>query len=376
MRRSIIALLILGSGCSGAPDDPLESEGPPRILQVLARERVVVTDVEGHSHVELQPRLAFGDHPDIDVEHDDRVVSEAVARDGQRIRVVVDELLRGSSLEEVACADGSWSRVPVGTTIDDVARCAGADLSRCEAVCIGDSGPVGILDANGDGAIDDTRLIEGAVQLMCDGMAVPIDTAHSYYQPAGSQRLSTASVGTDSLGPAIAIVPAAGMRPGAMCSLGFNEVVDKQGIELCASEAGLVGGGCAAGDTSAISFRVEAFTLASSAPHDGETDVALHDEESTDATITIQLNSELVPETVKGAIKVSAGGVDLDDLDATMAEDDEATIHIAVPGGFKAGTEYKVTVVGGVGGIKDRYEDTLTKDHTITWTTAAEEEAP
>ena len=369
MRKSIMAMLIIGSGCNGAPGDPLESDGPPRILQVLARERVAVTDDEGNEHVELQARLAFGDHPDIDVEHDDRVVGAAVARDGQRIRIVVDELLRGASLEEVACADGSWSRVPVGTTIDDIARCAGADLSRCEAVCIGDGGPVGILDANGDGAIDDTRLIDGAVVLTCDGVAVPLDAARSYYQPAGSQRLSTASVGTDSLGPAIAIVPAAGMRPGAMCSLGFTDVVDKQGIALCATGGG---GACPPGDTSAISFGVEAFMLASTEPHDGETEVALHGEDSTDAAITIQLNSELVPETVNGAIKVSASGVDLDDLDATMAEDDEATIHITVPGGFVAGTEYTVTIVGGASGIKNRYDDTLANDHTITWTTAAE----
>ena len=354
-------MLILGTGCN-APGDPLESDGPPRILQVLARERVPVTDDEGHEHLELQARLAFGDHEDIDVEHDDRVVSDAVARDGQRIRVVVDELLQGGSLEEVACADGSWSHVPPGTTIDDVAKCAGADLGRCKAVCVG----IGILDANGDGAIDDTRLIEGAVVLTCDGAAVPIDAKRSYYQPAGSQRLSTASVGTDSLGPAIAIVPAAGMRPGAMCTLGFHDVVDKQGIALCA------GDDCAPGDTSAIKFGVEAFTLASSEPPDGATDVALHGEDSTDATITIQLNSELVPGTVKHAIKVSAGGVDVDHLEATMAEDDEATVHISVPGGFKPGTEYKVTVAGGAGGIKDRYDDALAKDHTITWTTAEE----
>ncbi|HEY5951522.1 MAG TPA: Ig-like domain-containing protein, partial [Kofleriaceae bacterium] len=311
----------------------------------------------------------FGDHPDIDLEHDDRVVAEAVARDGQRIRIVVDELLRGGSLEEVACADGSWSRVPPGTDIEDIARCAGADLSRCKAVCIGDSGPVGILDANGDGAIDDTRLIEGSVVLTCDGAAVPLDAARSYYQPAGSQLLSTASVGTDSLGPAIVIVPAAGMRPGARCALGFGDVVDKQGIALCASADG---DACQPGDTSAISFGVETFMLASSEPADGATEVALHAKDSTDATIAIQLNSELVPETVHGAIKVSAAGVELHDLVATMAEDDEATIHITVPGGFQAGTEYKVTIAGGGSGIKDRYDDALAKNYTITWTTAAE----
>lgn len=366
MRRTIIAMLIFGSGCSGGPGDPLDTDGPPRVLQVLARERVAVVDDEGHEHVELQARLAFGDHPDIDVEADDRVVGGAVARDGQRIRIVVDELLRGGSLEEIPCADGSWSRVPPGTDVDDIARCAGADLSRCEAVCVG----VGILDANGDGAIDDTRLIDGAVVLTCDGAAVPLDPSRSYYQPAGSQRIAGGSVGTDSLGPAIAIVPAEGMRPGARCTLGFTDVVDKQGVAPCAAADG---GDCAPGDTSAISFGVEAFTLASSEPADGATDVAITDEDSKDATITIQLNSELAPDTVHSAIKVTAGGMEVEDLEPTMAEDDAATIHITVPGGFHAGTEYQVTVTGGAAGIKNRYDDTLAADHTITWTTAAEE---
>ncbi|MBZ0232861.1 MAG: Ig-like domain-containing protein [Deltaproteobacteria bacterium] len=364
-------MLIFGSGCSGGPGDPLDSDGPPRILQVLARERVAIVDDEGLEHVELQARLAFGDHPDIDVVADDRVVGDAVARDGQRLRVVVDELLRGSSLEEIPCADGSWSRVPAGTDIDDIARCAGADLRRCEAVCIGADGPVGILDANGDGAIDDTRLIDGAVVLTCDGVAVALDRSRSYYQPAGSQRLATGSVGTDSLGPAIAIVPAEGMRPGATCTLGFTDVVDKQGLALCAAADG---GDCAPGDTSAIAFGVEAFTLATSEPHDGATDVPLTVDGSQDAAITIQLNSELAPASVRGAIRVKAGDLDLDDLEATMAEDDAATIHITVPGGFRAGTTYAVTVVGGAGGIKNRFDDALASDRVVTWTTAAKED--
>jgi hypothetical protein len=370
MRRTIIAMLIFGSGCSGGPGDPLDSDGPPRVLQVLARERVAVVDDEGHAQVELQARLAFGDHPEIDVETDDRVVDTAVARDGQRIRIVVDELLRGGSLEEVPCADGSWSRVPAGTTVDDIARCAGADLHRCEKVCIGDGGPIGILDANGDGAIDDTRLIDGAVVLTCDGVTVPIDPSKSYYQPTGSQRIAGGSVGTDSLGPAIAIVPAAGMRPGAPCARAFTDLGDKQGVALCAAADGAA---CTPGDTSAISFGVEPFTLASSEPADGATDVPLTAEDSKDATIAILLNSELAPDTVHGAIKVKAGDHDVEDLEPTMVEDDQAMVHITIPGGFQAGTRYTVTVTGGAGGIKNRYDDMLAADQTITWTTAAEE---
>ncbi len=371
MRRSIMAVLISGSGCGGGgPVDPLNTDGPPRILQVLARERVVVTDDEGHQHVELHARLAFGDHPDLDPEVDDREVGAAVARDGQRLRVVVDELLRGNHLEEIPCADGTWGRVPVGTDFDDIARCAGTDLSRCESVCLGAAGPIGILDANGDGAIDDTRLIDGAVILTCDGVVVPLDAQRSYYQPAGSQLIAGGSVGTDSLGPAIAITPAAGMRPGARCTIGFAAtVVDKQGVAICAP----ADAGCTPGDTSAIGFGVEAFTLAASEPADGATEVALTGHDSTDATITLLLNAELAADSVSQAIRVTAGGEAVEELAPVMAEDDGATVTITVPGGFRAGTEYAVTISGGATGIKDRYDDTLAQDHTIRWTTASEQ---
>jgi hypothetical protein len=123
MRESIIAAAVLFTACGGSPEP--EGAGPPEILQVLARERV-----EGEEGIELAPRLVAGDHEDIG-EEDDREVTEAVAWDGQRIRVVFDELLRGNHLEEIPCADGSWVEVPVGTDFDDVARCAGPDLSRC-----------------------------------------------------------------------------------------------------------------------------------------------------------------------------------------------------------------------------------------------------
>src|SRR5688572_25481228 len=120
MRRSIIPVAVLLVGCGGGPE--VQGEGPPEVLQVLARERV-----EGDEGVVLAARLAYGDHESVG-EEDDRDVTEAVAWDGQRIRVVFDELLRGNFLEEIPCADGSWAQVPVGMTFDDVARCAGADL--------------------------------------------------------------------------------------------------------------------------------------------------------------------------------------------------------------------------------------------------------
>ena len=343
--RMLIGLVVVSAGCSGSESsDGLVPEGPPEILQVLVRER---------DGADLVNHLAYGDHPDIGDE-DDRAVTAAVARDGQRIRVVFDELLRGNFLEEVACADGSWSRVPVGSDFDDVARCAGADLSRCDGICIGDDGPVGILDENGDGAFDDTRLIEGAATITCDGEPVPLDPQRSYYQPSGTQRLDTGSVGTDSLGPAVVIAPADGMKPGATCGIGFaDEVVDKDGEHVA--------------DTGDITFSVEPFVVAQSQPADGAEDVPLTDPDSTDAVIAILLNAALTPGGVAGSIAITAGGEEVEDLGPAVSPDDDATILITVPGGFAPATTYQVRVHD----LTDVHGDVV-PDTTLTWTTRAE----
>jgi len=357
------AIVLAGFGIAVvACSDASGPSGPPRILQVFARERVPGVDDDGNAVIELEPRLAFGDHPDIAPDADDRDVTAAVARDGQKIRVVVDRLLRGNDLEEVACADGTWSRVPNGATFDDVAACAGTDLSRCSGICVGANGPVGILDENHDGAFDDTRLIEGAVILTCDGANVPLDLQKSFYQPSGDQLISAGSVGLDSLGPAIVIAPQDGMKPNAKCGIAFaSSVVDKADDTLCAPTSD--GAGCTPGDTSAIHFGVEPFLLASSEPADGAMDVALTDEQSADATITVQLNAKLDDATVASAIEVTADGAPVTGLTPVVSDDDDAAVTIAIAGGFKAATTYSVTVTG----IEDAYGDSA--DASVTFTT-------
>jgi hypothetical protein len=346
----------LAAGCTGA-SDPLDTEGPPEILQVLVRERVESTDDEGNPVVVLENHLAYGDHDDIDPEADDREVTAAAARGGQRIRIVVDELLRANHLEEIPCADGSWSQVPDGFDFDDVARCAGSDLSRCEGLCIGSDGPVGIQDDNGDGAIDDTRMIDGVVALTCGDEAVALDPTLSYYQPSGSQRLSAGATGTDSLGPAIVIVPAAGMRPGSTCGIAFGDmVVDKQDNLIAGAED--------------VAFSVEPFLVLGSDPATGATEVPLTAPDQPDATIAIHLNASLDPQTVPTAVTVTADGVAVKGLTIAPSPDDDATIVVTVPGGLTAATTYEVTVTGGAGGLADTYADTLAGDVTITFATA------
>jgi hypothetical protein len=322
MRRSIVSVAVLIAGCGGSPEP--EGAGPPEILQVLARERV-----EGEEGIELAPRLVAGDHEDIG-EEDDREVTEAVAWDGQRIRVVFDELLRGNHLEEIPCADGSWTQVPLGMDFDDVARCAGADLSRCEGLCLEQGG---ILDENGDGGFDDTRLIADAVVLTCDGEVIALDVQKSYYQPSGNQQMSSA--GVESLGPAVVIAPGAGMPPGSTCGFSFaGSVVDKQ-------DEGV-------GSTADITFTVEPFQVAG-----GEMPEIL-------------LNAELDAATIPGAVKITAGGVEVDDPIVELGEH-LGTLVVGVPDGFVSGTEYVVTVTGGEQGLKDVHGDSLAADATITW---------
>ena len=328
MHRSIIVLAVGFTGC-GSPEP--EGEGPPEILQVLARER----GADG----ELVPRLAHGDHDDVG-DDDDREVGAAVADGGQRIRVVFDELLRGNHLEEIPCADGTWTRVPVGMDFDDVARCAGADLGRCEGLCL-DHG--GIRDDNGDGAFDDTRLIAGAVTVTCDGEAVELDVQRSFYQPSGNQVMSSA--GIESLGPAVVLAPADGLPPGSTCGIGFDaSVVDKQGEPV--------------GDTGEVGFTVEPFLVAASRPADGAADVEPTDPGSPDATIVLDLNARLDPASA-AAITLTAAGTPV----AIEPVVDGAAVTITVPGGFAAATEHALALDG----LTDVYGDVLAA--SITWST-------
>ena len=190
------------------------------------------------------------------------------------------ELLLGNAIEELACADGSFSRVPIGATPDDIAKCAGPDLSKCtgdKAVCIGAMGPVGILDEDEDGASDDFQMIAGAVTLECDGQVMAHDLQQSFYQPSGNQQIPAGPIGLDGIGPAIIIVPSdQGLKTGSNCTVKFNsEITDKSGNQICAPPGGDISrtDDCAPGDTSKISFGVEPLRLTGNDPADGDAGV-------------------------------------------------------------------------------------------------------
>jgi hypothetical protein len=265
----------------------LNTGGPPMIRQVLLEERVI----DGQGKELGQDRVfAFGTHPDAEPS-DVHAVRTALAMDN-KLRVVIDELLVGNFLEELACRDGSYSRIPAGADPDDIARCsvpnnllaASCPASDRHAVCIcrepagctiqrnarfpscplienilmvPEGAPVGTMDCNQDGAADDMRLIAGAVGIQCGSIAVPIDQDRSYWNPSGTQN-KPAMGGFDALGPAIVLIARGPLPTGIDCTLTFSsEVVDKQGEQVCAPSGGDVSAGCTPGDVSAFAFGVE-----------------------------------------------------------------------------------------------------------------------
>jgi len=228
--------------------------------------------------------FGFGSHPQA-TETDQHPVTSASAT-GNAFRIIMDELLIGNNLEEVACraavgVNGAYQAVPVGTTPDDIAKCAAAQdvlprtcggqhatcLCELEAGCtvgaetIAVGKPVGVLDINQDGAADDTRFIQGSVGIQCGTIDVPIDLDMSYWNPSGNQQVP-AMGGFEALGPAIVLVPLSGLPTNLGCSLKFSDtIVDKQRQGVCAPAGGDMDAGCTPGDVSAFSFTVEPLSV-------------------------------------------------------------------------------------------------------------------
>lgn len=267
------AFALACSDVEGSTD--LNPAGPPMIRQVMLTERY--TSITGERLI--RPVIAFGSHPEADGEQQHAVRAAVVTN--QRVRVVIDELLVGNNLEEIECNEqvdeDEFSRVPLGATPDDIARCAVArDLlpQSCKgtkAVCLraADGVPVGVrdeVDGSGrpykDGIADTTRMIEDAAAVRCQAagmdLRVPIQPALSYWQPAGNQQRPLVDDGLGgllSLGPAVVLVSRNELPTGATCTVEFAPtVVDKSGIAVCAPPGGDIAATCTPGDTSAVTF--------------------------------------------------------------------------------------------------------------------------
>jgi hypothetical protein len=331
--------MIAGAACTETDSaTDLNPEGPPMIRQVRLRERIL--DSQGTERTPIV--FAFGTH-ELAFPEEVHPVQTAVAV-GNRLRVIMDELLVGNHLEEIGCRDGSFSRIPLGASgrysvciCRDPAGCTLLPLSQVGPICptnanpltVPMGSPIGTLDCNQDGAADRMRLIDGAVGIQCGSISVPINTTASYWNPSGTQN-KPAQGGFEALGPAIVLSPAGPLPTNIGCTLRFSpDVVDKQGIGVCAPRDGDIRAGCTPGDVSAFTFGIEALTVKPPLP---ATNVPRMQ------PVAFAINAPLDPNTLAGIEinPVPPGAV-------TITTPMNAAILIAVAGGWAAQTQYTVT---------------------------------
>ena len=347
---SLKRLLLLALPCAltaGCRDVITQTElnpaGPPMVRQVRVFENFYSTS---GSVIERQT-FAFGDHPDATEAEKGHVVTTG-APNGGAVRVIMDELLVGNYLERIGCADGTYSDVPVGATPDDVAACAeAADVlpRTCVgdfAVCLGPNGPIGILDnvpaPVGDGAADTHQFIDDAVQIVCDGQKVPVNLQTSFWQPSGNQQ-KPANGGLAVLGPAVILTPSLGLPTGTTCTIKFSEqVVDIDGIQVCAPPGGDIKAPCTPGDTSLISWKIDELKPdpGVSSPNNGDINIGRT------TNINEAFNAELKASTLSGvtlrkgvtdvAIVPTVGGAKRNQLViANLALDANSVYTLTIP---------------------------------------------
>jgi hypothetical protein len=385
-----VVALVSGAACTDLDSATnLNPEGPPMIRQVRLSE--MYQDASGNLTERLSPVFAFGNHPQVTSDDQAHPVSSAKAV-SNKLRIIVDELLVGNYLEQVACRapvslEGAYDTVPVGATPDDIARCSvakdalpgscPASNERSVCICKLDGGcgeaakgePVGTLDVNQDGAADDTRLMPGSVGLKCGTIDVPINLNQSYWNPSGDQNVP-AMGGFDALGPAIVLVP--DLAPGSgmgvpqflptntECGLVFADtVVDKQDHNVCAPPDGDVTKNCTEGDVSAFKFKVEPMGVRSSNVNNGDTGVP------TTGSIDIVLSAppDLASLT---AVTVTQGATPFTGFTVTMPF--PTTMRITWTGTLMSNTMYTISIGTG---LTDLYKQAAPMPVSYTFTTGA-----
>lgn len=375
----------------------LKPDGPPMIEQVLLTESIF--DMTGNSNDSRV--FAFGTLPGLDASKEHAVTSAAV--NGQKLRIVFDEVLRGNRLEEIECRanvgpDGQWARIPDGTTPDDIAKCAVAKdvlASSCKgdhAVCLceTDTGcivgtdmvakgaPVGVQDVNADGAADHHRFIPTSVQLVCGSATISADPTNSYWYPSGDQE-PPAVGGIEAIGPAVVWIAQPQMGTGATiptnqtCSLKFaDDVVDKTDIQPCTPPGGrtadcsgnldLCVQSCTPGDVSAFSFKTAPLTLGTT-----------FDPTGVDRTspLTFVANAVVDMASLNAAITMTQAGAAFTGFTATImnsAGKSQISVSPTAATGWAANTDYTITFSTG---LKDAFGQPLPMPVTVSFHTGA-----
>ena len=394
LARIGIALLVVSSIGTACTDQDsftnLNPDGPPALAEVRMKE--TYTDATNPSTFLSRRVFAFGTFPGATADIDHAVTSASAT--GQSMRIIMDELLQGNRLEEIQCRaqvndTDALSLVPDGATPDDIAACS-VNADSLEVSCHGDHAvclcniatgcggiamghPVGVLDVNNDGAPDNTTFKAGAVGIRCGAGAaaidVPIDLDMSYWNPSGDQQVP-AMGGYDALGPAIVLVPKGGNVPtNATCGLTFSaDVLDKQGVAVCAPPAGRpascsgaiddcqAGLMCTPGDVSAFSFKTEGLRVTVLGISDGATNV------SASTPIFANANAPLAPATIASITITPAPPVDF-----AITQPMPAQVKFTPTTPLAAATTYTITFPVT---LTDTFGQPLPAPITLSFTTA------
>lgn len=380
----IVTLAVAPAACTDTTSaTDLNPAGPPMLRQVRLNQRVFDAN---NPNVSFQRRVfAFGSHELAVADEINPDVTSAIAATNN-LRLIIDELLVGNNLEEIACRapvdDDAFQKVPLGATPDDISRCSTADdvlASTCggpTAVCIcqNEAGcargtdivdfgqPVGVLDENQDGATDDTRFIQGSVGIKCGDIDVPIDLDNSYWNPSGDQN-KPAQGGFDALGPAIVLAPLGPMPTNLPCNLVIDPgVVDKENVSLCAPAAGEVTAGCTPGDLSAFAFRTEALLMQPASFTEAQTGV------SRSAAQIYAANVPLDETTIDNVTITEMGGAAFTDFTVKLSDAKKTLLQITLTTPLNADTTYEVTFPPA---ITDSFAQGLPAPQVVTFTTGA-----
>jgi hypothetical protein len=363
----LAATLMLGAvglgGCAreDAPSD-LVPAGDPEILELF------VIDGDGVS------KMAAGNHPEIKDDPDDNIaaiyadkngpVLEAIVS-GNRLRVIFDELLEASTVEQFTCAcyaSGCATRGHTFTNTEvDVNRCTSCEDDTTTPT-INETGQC--LDADFDGVPDDAFLQPQLASVQCTNTtagAVTVDISESegWYNPSGNQQIPTA-LGTNALGPALVLAPRA-MPTDADCSVVINSAVtDKDGNTVPMPAFPL-------------EFHTEPLLVVGTSPADGQTGVTLANFDSDGDMVNdvfrmdIQLNALIEVTIAADAVTVATGGnpvpgtTSVDAADATL-------IHWTSDAALSATTMYDVAIGTGV---IDEFGSPLPQADSASFTTGA-----
>jgi hypothetical protein len=363
----------------------LNAVGPPMLRQVRMKHKIANAD----GTTAERTVFAFGSHElaEPDELKSNQVTSGVVV--GQSMRLVIDELLVGNSLEEVACRsavdEDTFSRVPLGATPDDIARCAVADdvlPSSCTgptAMCIcaiaggctslstgaliAEGSPVGVLDTNQDGAADDTQMIAGSVGINCGSISVPISLENSYWNPSGDQN-RPAQGGFNALGPAIVLTPDGPIPTNLDCSLAFAaDVVDKQGIQVCAPPNGDINESCTPGDMSQFSFHSEVLDIRPASFVNGQVGVSRTGSLVLGATAPLDMASVVAPANI--TLTAETGPAPTFTVEFAPAMNNVVSITIG-GAGLSANTLHRLTITPNV---TDTFDQPVPAPLVYTFTT-------